>query len=69
MHLRVITQEIDKTDINERSETEKIKEIKKRAIKRETKKIDELEKLEGSLNSLAIKNKFWGKQTSIKEEL
>ena len=54
MHLRVIIEEIEKINIIERLETEKIKETTKKELKKlEIKKMDELEKLERSLNFIA----------------
>ena len=46
-----------------------IKKSKNRAKKLEEKKIDELEELQKKLNFAAIKNRFWWRPNSFKEEL
>ena len=45
------------------------KKSKNRAKKLEEKKIDELEELQKKLNFAAIKNRFWSRPNSFKEEL
>ena len=45
------------------------KKSKNRAKKLEEKKIDELEELQKKLNFAAIKNRFWWRPNSFKEEL
>ena len=45
------------------------KKSKNRAKKLEQKKIDELEELQKKLNFAAIKNRFWWRPNSFKEEL
>ena len=66
--IRVIIEYVEKINIIKRLETEK-KNNKKRAKKIRSEKIDELKELERGLNFVAIKNRFCGRPSSIKDGL
>ena len=68
--LKIILEEIYKVSIIRYLEIKEISEIIIKNLKElETEKIDELQLLQENLKSATLRNRFWGRLNSIKEEV